>query len=132
MSSLPSIRLIVTAFVYFTAISLGAGILVINPARFLFIVPLMTGAALLGHAVKTANLNKLGYAAMWLWAVVLALTVVGMITEEFIVRGDVSPLAELPVARVLGTFCLIAIIVAAYIRGIQRATPEGGQRLLIT
>jgi len=127
MSALPSIRLTVAAFVYFTAISLGAGILVVNSARFLFILPLITGATLLGHAIKTANLNKLGYATMWLWAGVLALVVIGAVAE-IVLRADVPPLAEIPVARVLGTFSLITIVVAAYVHGIQRATTEGSQR----
>lgn len=127
MSSLLSISLIVAAFVYFTAISLGAGILVVNPARFLLIVPLITGAVLLGHAVKTTNLDELGYATMWLWAAVLVLSVAGMIIEMFIFQGDVAPLAEIPVARVLGTFSLISILVAAYIRCIQTATQKENQ-----
>ena len=127
MSSLPSIRLIVAVFVYFAAISLGAGILMVNPARFLLIIPLLTGAVLLGHAVKTANLDELGYASMWLWAAVLALSVAGIVTEEFILQRDVSPLAEIPVTRVLGTFSLITILVAAYIRGVQTATQDGSQ-----
>jgi hypothetical protein len=127
MSSLPSIRLIVAAFVYFTAISLGAGILVVNPARFLLIVPLITGVVLLGNAIKTTNLDELGYATMWLWAAVLALSVAGMVIEEFILQGDIAPLAEIPVARVLGTFSLITVLVAAYIRGIQTAAQKGTQ-----
>ncbi|WP_071933146.1 hypothetical protein [Halodesulfurarchaeum formicicum] len=131
MSALPSIRLTVTAFVYFTAISLGAGILVVNPARFLLIVPLITGAILLGHAVKSAYLNKLGYATMWLWTGVLALVVIGAVAE-IVLQADVLPLAEIPVARVLGTFSLIAIVVAAYIHEKQRATIEGGQRSITT
>jgi hypothetical protein len=131
MSALPSIRLTVTAFVYFTAISLGAGILVVNSARFLLIVPLITGAILLGHAVKTANLNKLGYATMWLWAGVLGLVVIGAVAE-IVLQADVPPLAEIPVVRVLDTFSLIAIVVAAYIHGIQRATIEGSQRSITT
>jgi len=127
MSSLPSIRLIVAAFVYFTAISLGAGILVVNPARFLLIVPLITGVVLLGNAIKTTNLDELGYATMSLWAAVLALSVAGMVIEEFILQGDIAPLAEIPVARVLGTFSLITVLVAAYIRGIQTAAQKGTQ-----
>ena len=131
MSALPSIRLTVTAFVYFTAASLGAGILVVNPARFLLIVPLINGAVLLGHAVKTANLNKLRYATMWLWAGVLGLVVIGAVAE-IVLQADVPPLAEIPVVRVLGTFSLIAIVVAAYIHGIQRATIGGSQRSITT
>ena len=127
MSSLPAIHLIVAAFVYFTAISLGAGILVVNPARFLLIVPLITGVVLLGHAVKTTNLDELGYATMWLWAAVLALSVAGTVTEEFILQGDVSPLAEIPVARILGTFSLITILVAVYTRSVRTATQEESQ-----
>ncbi len=125
MSSLGLIRLIVAAFVYFTTISLGAGILVINPARFLLIIPLITGVALLGHAVKTTSLDELGYATMWLWAAVLALSVAGTITEEFMLQGDVAPLAEIPVARVLGTFSLITVLIASYMRGIQTAGERG-------
>jgi hypothetical protein len=131
MGSLPSIRLIGTAFVYLTAIALGAGILVVNPARCLLIVPLTTGVVLLGHAVKTANLNKLRYATMWLWAGVLGLVVIGAVAE-IVLQADVPPLAEIPVVRVLGTFSLIAIVVAAYIHGIQRATIEGSQRSITT
>jgi len=129
--SLPSIRLTVTAFVYLTAISLGAGILVVNPARFLLIVPLLTGTVLLGHAMKTGKLDELGHATMWLWAGVLALIVVGMVTEA-VLQADVSPLAEIPVARVFGTFCLISLVVAAYIRGIQRAPTEESHSSAIT
>ena len=127
MSALTSIRLIVTAVVYFTAISLGAGVLVVNTAPLLLTVPLLTGAVLFGHAVKTANLDELGYATMWLWAAVLALSVAGMAAEEFILQRDIAPLAEIPVARVLGTFSLITILVAAYMRGIQTATQKGNQ-----
>jgi hypothetical protein len=83
---------------------------------------------LLGHAVKTANLDTLGYATMWLWAGVLGLIVAGTATEEFVLQGDVSPVAEIPVVRVLGTFSLITILVGAYIRGVQTATHEGSQR----
>jgi len=126
MIALPSIRLTITALVYSTAISLGAGILVVNPARFLLIVPLLTSIVLLGHAIKTANFDELGYATMWLWAGVLALVIVGAVTET-VLQADVSPLAEIPVARVLGTFSLIVILIAAYIRGIQRAPTEGSQ-----
>jgi hypothetical protein len=124
MSSLPSIHLVVAAFVYFTAISLGAGILVVNPARFLLIIPLITGVVLLGHAIKTTNLDELGYATMWLWAAVLALSVAGTIAEEFILQGDVSPLAEISAARVLGTFSLITVLIAAYMCGIQTAVEK--------
>jgi hypothetical protein len=127
MSALPSVRLIVTALVYFTAISLGAGVLVVNTAPFLLTVPLLTGAVLLGHAVKTTNLNELGYATMWLWGAVLALSVAGTVTEQFLLQGNVSPLAEIPVVRVLGTFSLITILVAAYMRGIQTATQKRTQ-----
>ena len=131
MSALPSIRLTIATFVYFTAISLGAGILVVNSARFLFILPVITGAILIGHAIKTTNLNKLGYATMWLWAGVLALVVIGAVAE-IVLQSDVPPLAEIPVARVLSTFSLIAIVVTAYVRGIQRATVEGSQRSVTT
>lgn len=132
MSALPSIRLIVTTVVYFTVISLGAGILVINTAPFLFTVPLLAGSVLLGHAIKTTNLDELGYATMCLWAAVLALGTAGMVTEEFILHRDVSPLAEIPVVRVLGTFSLITIPVVAYGRGVQTAAEEGDQSLVTT
>jgi hypothetical protein len=131
MIALPSIRLTVTAFAYYMTIFLGTGILVVNPARFLLIIPLLTGTVLLGHAIKTANLDELGYAIMWLWAGALALVIVGAVSET-VVQADVPPLAEVPVARVLGTFGLITILVAAYVRGIQRAPTEGSQSSTIT
>lgn len=131
MIALPSIRLIIPVFMYYTAISLGAGILVVNPARFLLIIPLLTSTVLLGHAIKTANLDELGYATMWLWAGVLALVVVGSVTEV-VLQADVLPLAEIAVARVLATFSLIAILIAAYIRGIHRAPIEGSQSSTMT
>lgn len=122
MSSLPSIRLIITVSVYVTATTLGTGILVLNPPRFLLVVPLITGTALLGHAVKTTNLDELGYATMWVWAAVLAVSAIGTTIETFILQGEVAPLADIPSARVLGTFGLIGVLVAAYIRGIRTAT----------
>ncbi len=124
MISLHSIRLIVAAFVYCTAISLGAGILLTTPVRALLIIPLITGVVLLGHAIQTTNLDELGYATIWLWAAVLALSVAGTITEEFMIQGDVAPLAEISVARVLGTFSLITVLIAAYMRGIQTAAQK--------
>lgn len=117
MSSLQSIRFIITVWVYFTTIVLGTGILVVNPARFLLIVPFITATVLIGHAKKTTNLDELGYATMWLWAGVLALVVIGAVAE-IVLQADVPPLAKIPVARVLGTFSLIGIEVTAYIRGI--------------
>jgi hypothetical protein len=108
--------------VYFTAITSGTGILVLNPARFPLVVPLITGTVLLGHAVKTTNLDELGYATMWVWAAVLALSAIGTTIETFIIQGEVAPLADIPGARVLGTFGLVSILVAAYSRGIRTAT----------
>ena len=61
----------------------------------------------------------------------LALVVIGAVAE-IVLQADVPPLAEVPVARVLGTFSLIAIIVAAYIHGIQRTTIEESQQSITT
>jgi len=120
MSAVRSPRFLFTALVYVTAIALGAGVFVVNQPRLLVVVPLATGGVLLGHAVKSGNLDALGRAIMWLWAVVLAVSVVGTVTEEFVLRGAVAPLVETPAVRVLGTFGLVAILVAAYVRGMRR------------
>jgi hypothetical protein len=128
MSVRHSLHLTVTVLVYFTAISLGAGLFVVNTDRgLLLLVPVLVGAVLLGHAVKTAHLDELGYAIMWAWAGLLAVSVVGTVTEVFVLQGAVSPVAEPHVARVLGTFSFVTVLVVAYLRGVRTA-PEGGSR----
>jgi|AntRauMinimDraft_4_1070384.scaffolds.fasta_scaffold06097_1 hypothetical protein len=119
MGALRSIRLTLSILVHFTALTLGAGPLVINPVRALLVVPILTGVVLLGHAVKTSHLDELGYGIVWLWVALLALTVGGVAIEAIILRQDMPPLVEIPVARVLGTIGLIIILVTTYIRGVQ-------------
>lgn len=118
MSAVRSLRFLFTALVYVTAIALGAGVFVVNQPRLLVVVPLVTGGVLLGHAAKSGTLDELGRAIMWLWAAVLAISVVGTVTEAFVLYGAVAPLVEIPV-RVLGTFTLVAVLVAAYVRGVR-------------
>ncbi|WP_089667490.1 hypothetical protein [Halobacterium jilantaiense] len=128
MAGLRSLRLVVTASVYFTAVSLGAGIFVVDPVRPLLFVPVCTGAVLLGHAVTTANLDELGYAIMGLWTGVLSLSVLGAVTDAFLSQRAVPPVVTLPAARVLGTVGLVAILVAAYVHRVRRDRPVEHQR----
>lgn len=128
MSARRPIHRALSILVYFTAITLGVGVLVINPVRRLLVAPVLIGVAALGHAVKTAHLDELGYATMWLWLAVLALAVGGMAVEEFVLPRNVPPVVEIPVARVLGTLGLVTVLAATYVRGVRRARRSGGRR----
>jgi hypothetical protein len=130
MGALRLIRLPLSILVYFAAITLGTGLLVIDPLRVLLIVPLLTCAVLLGHAVKTGHLDELGYATMGLWAAVLVLIVGGLTIEAVIFHRDMPPVVEIQVARVLGTVGLITILGSIYIRGVQRARRDEGRGTL--
>lgn len=122
MSRRHLIRRALSGLVYVTAITLGAGLLVVHPVRALLAVPILTGIVVLGHAVKTNQLDELGYATMWLWAAVLVLSAGWMVIEGGVLAHRNSPpVVEIPVARVLGTLGLLAVLVAAYVRGVQQA-----------
>ncbi len=113
--------------VYFTAITLGVGVLVIHPARRLLVAPVLTGVAAVGHAAKTAHLDELGYATMWLWLAVLALAVGVMAVEAFVLPRNLPPVVELPVARALGTLGLATVLATTYVRGVRSASRSGGR-----
>jgi hypothetical protein len=121
MRALHRLRLLISVFIYFVATTLGTGVLVVNPVRILLIVPVLTVVALLAHAVGTSNLNQFGHAALWLWSVILILTVCGLTVEHVVIAQNVPPLAGIPVVRLCGTLGLIAVLVIDYIRGIQGA-----------
>lgn len=123
-------RLLLSVLVYFTALTFGTSLLVIDPVRVLFIVPLLTCVVLLGHAVKTRHLDELGYATMWLWAAVLTLIVGGLTVEAVILHRDMPPVVEIQVARVLGTFGLIAVLVTIYIRTVKRSRRDENRETL--
>ena len=120
MSTLRSVRWLCSILVYFTAITYGTGIFVVRPARPLLVVPVLTGGVLLSHAVATTQLDAVGDATMWLWTVVLALVGGGLVAEEFVHR-DIPPIVDIPVARTFGTLGLIAALITAYVRNVQRA-----------
>lgn len=114
-----------SVIVYFFAISLGAGVFVVNPPRVLLIMPILTGCLLLGHAVKTAHLDELGYATLWLWIALfflqIGLQLGWLIWETIQVHREISPLVGFPEARFLGTVWLLAVLFISYIRGVKRA-----------
>ncbi|MCD2200940.1 hypothetical protein LPA44_13705 [Halobacterium sp. KA-4] len=122
MSSPRSIKLILLTLVYFWALTLGAGLLVVSPVRVFLIVPTLAALGLLGHAVIKDHLDELGYAIMWLWATILALIVGELIVETFILKRDIPPLVELPIPRTLGTVGLVVVLVTTYTLCVQRST----------
>ncbi|MEE6208964.1 hypothetical protein U3A55_02180 [Salarchaeum sp. III] len=115
---------ILSILVYFTALTLGSSILVVTPVRTLIVVPLLSVVVLLGHAVKTNQLDQIGYATMWLWIFILALSVGGLAVEVLVVHREIPPLVDIPVARVLGTVALIAVPVTIYLRGVQKSRQQ--------
>lgn len=132
MSGGRSVRRLFSLLVYLNAASIGTGLFVLTPARPLVIVPLVTVGVLLSHAVKTAELDALGYAILWLWAAILALFVGSVVIEQLILsHRDIRPLAEIPAVRVVGTGGLLTVLVTAYIRGVRGASQEGQQDTLV-
>ena len=123
MTYLQIIRRVFSVLVYFIAISLGAGVFVVNPPRVILVAPVLTGCLLLGHAVKTTHLEELGYATMWLWVALLFLQVslqLGwLIWETNLVHREIPPLVGFPEIRFLGTIWLLAVLLTSYIRGVQ-------------
>ena len=129
MSGHLSLRRLVSLLVYFTAFTLGTSLFVIDPVRVLLVVPLLTGVVLLGHAAKTGHLDEVGYAVVWLWGAVFALSVGGLVVEIFLLYRDIPALVDIPVARILGTVMLTAVPVTVYLRGVQRTRRERGSSI---
>lgn len=118
------LRLLLTGILYSAAIVLGAGILVVDPPRPLLGIPVLVGGGLIIHASKTAQLDELGYAIMGLWATLLALSVSTGIAETVLFSRTRAPVAEIPVAQVIGTFGLSIVLVSGYVYLIDRERLE--------
>ena len=110
-----SIRIAVTILVYAFAVVLGGSVLVPDPTDPLLVVPVLGGGVLIVHALWTTHLDELGYAILWLWAAVLAMSVGAVVVETAVVTGELPPIASVPTARVVGTLGLTAVLTAVYL-----------------
>ncbi len=94
---------------------LGGGLLLDDPTAPLAVVPIGCGVFLLIHAWHTTHLSELGYAIMWLWTAILAISVgTGVLTHIIVVQPDPEPLSELTIARGVGTVGLSTVLITAY------------------
>ncbi|MFD1567334.1 hypothetical protein [Halolamina litorea] len=117
-----TLRRFLATVVYGLAVLLGGSLLVPSPTHPLIAVPVLAGGASLVHAVETHHLDELGYAIAGMWAAVLALSVSAGVVGT--VGGGLDPLVSVPLASVLGTVAVAAVLVAGYLVAVRRA--DGG------
>lgn len=117
-----------TVLVYSVTVFLGSVLFVPDPTSLLVFLPVIVGSALLVHALRTANLDELGYAIIGLWLAILLLSGGTGVVDTFVVGGQLAPLTAIPATRVLGTVGLLTVLVGTYrfFVGREQSGPESG------
>ncbi|SFR31011.1 MULTISPECIES: hypothetical protein [Halorubrum] len=121
-----SLRTAVAVAVYWAAIALGGSVLLSDPTSPLVAVPVLGGGAVVAHAARADRLVELGYAVGTMWIAVLALSIgTGVVDIVAPPDGEIAPLADYPGVAAIGTFGLVAVLVAAYAAFLRRSAERG-------
>ncbi|TKX53141.1 hypothetical protein EXE42_13965 [Halorubrum sp. SP3] len=121
-----SLRTAVAVAVYWAAIALGGSVLLSDPTSPLVAVPVLGGGAVVAHAARADRLVELGYAVGTMWIAVLTLSIgTGVVDIVAPPDGEIAPLADYPGVAAIGTFGLVAVLVAAYAAFLRRSAERG-------
>lgn len=112
------IRVLLAVLVYGTAISIGGALFVSDPTDPILVVPVGGGLAVIAHAVRTAQLDEVGYAVGGMWATILVVSVGVGVVEMVALSG--RSLASDSV-DVLGAVVVTTVLIVGYVVALKRA-----------